>query len=400
MISTVPTHKALWHSGQCTVCGGRDFRNVLHLKNVPSQDGVVWSTKKEALAAPRGDIDLRFCRSCGYLGNAAYDPEKVKFQGYDVSLEFSDLYKEFVTWLIQHLVEKYGIRKKTVLEVACGKGHFLRALCHYGDNKGIGFDPSFEAEGASEDNNVQFIRDYYTKTYAHYHADLLCCRQMVDILDAPRDFLMEIRDALAESPNVVGYFEIPNAAATWEKFVPWNVVYEHCSWYMPKAIASFFETCGFEVLDVYPCHQGEYLGIEVRRGDKHTIATRMTKGEIIQFEEHLVTVEQQMKKSISTWQEKLGQIQASGRRLAAWGAGARAIGFLNALQVYDQIQYVADINPRRRGKFLPGTGQEVVTPEFLVAHAPEVIIITNPTYETEIKKQAGALGLQAEFITL
>lgn len=400
MTIPLPTYPALWHSGKCTVCGGSDLRKVLELKNVPSQDGVVWLTREAALRAPRGNIDLRFCRDCGYLGNAAYQAEKVQFQGYDVSLEFSELYQEFVTWLVRRLVERYGIRNKTVLEVACGKGHFLRALCRHGANKGIGFDPSYEPEGTMDDKDVQFVRDYYTKAYAHHRVDLLCCRQMVDILDAPRAFMTDIHEALAGSPGAVAYFEIPNAAATWEKFIPWNVVYEHCSWYMPKTIASFFETCGFETLDVYPCHQGEYLGVEVRRSDQHTMVTRMKKEEIARFEQRLDAAEQELKSAVSVWRDRLARFRSEGRRLAAWGAGARAIGFLNALQVVDQIQYVADINPRRRGRFLPGTGQEVVLPEFLKSYAPDIIVITNPTYETEIRNQADILGLQAEFLTL
>jgi hypothetical protein len=169
---------------------------------------------------------------------------------------------------------------------------------------------------------------------------------------------------------------------------------------MPKVIASFFESCGFQVLEVFPCHQGEYLGIEVRRTDDYGIKTRMSREDIAHFGEHLATVGRTMESTITVWQRKLKHWQADGKKTAAWGAGARAIGFLNALAVTSEISCVADINPRRRGKFLPGTGHEVVAPEVLVAQVPDIVIITNPTYENEIKAQAAGLGLRTEFHVL
>jgi hypothetical protein len=49
---------------------------------------------------------------------------------------------------------------------------------------------------------------------------------------------------------------------------------------------------------------------------------------------------------------------------------------------------------------LPLTGQQVVDPAFLTDYRPQMIIITNATYATEIKQQVGAMGLQAEFMVI
>jgi len=61
---------------------------------------------------------------------------------------------------------------------------------------------------------------------------------------------------------------------------------------------------------------------------------------------------------------------------------------------------VADINPRRQGRFLAGTGQLVVAPVALRDIRPDLIVVTNPAYATEIRTQAGALGLHAEVVAL
>ena len=113
---------SLWHSGRCTACEGSDLRDFLNLQGVPTQDGVLWKTHAEALSAPRGDFILSVCQRCGYIGNRAYDASKVTFEGYDVSLEHSPVFREYLQTLAQQLVDRYGLRQKKILEIGVGKG--------------------------------------------------------------------------------------------------------------------------------------------------------------------------------------------------------------------------------------------------------------------------------------
>ena len=89
-----------------------------------------------------------------------------------------------------------------------------------------------------------------------------------------------------------------------------------------------------------------------------------------------------------------------GRRPIAWGAGEHGIGFLSILDIREQMPYIVDINPHRVGKSIPGTGQKVVAPEFLVEYKPDVLIITNRTYQNEIQEHARKLGVKCDFLVL
>ena len=62
------------------------------------------------------------------------------------------------------------------------------------------------------------------------------------------------------------------------------------------------------------------------------------------------------------------------------------------------IRYAVDINPRKQGMFVAGSGQEIVPPEFLRVYQPDVVIIMNRNYEDEIAGQLAQLGLQAEIL--
>ena len=76
-----------------------------------------------------------------------------------------------------------------------------------------------------------------------------------------------------------------------------------------------------------------------------------------------------------------------------WGAGGKGTNLLNLLDITDQkLTYVVDSNPARHGTFIPGTGQEVVSPEIIVTVKPIRVLITNESYQQEIASQLKELG--------
>jgi len=103
---------------------------------------------------------------------------------------------------------------------------------------------------------------------------------------------------------------------------------------------------------------------------------------------------------LGAWQERIAQLAESGARTVAWGAGSKGVSFLNALgrDIAATVEYIVDINVHKHGKYVAGTGQEVVPVEHLANHQPQVIIVMNPVYLDEIRQAAGQQGVQAEFL--
>jgi hypothetical protein len=59
---------------------------------------------------------------------------------------------------------------------------------------------------------------------------------------------------------------------------------------------------------------------------------------------------------------------------------------------------VVDLNPRKHGRFVPGTGHEVVSPDRLRDIRPDVVIVMNEVYKDEIRKDLRARGLTPELL--
>jgi hypothetical protein len=152
---------------------------------------------------------------------------------------------------------------------------------------------------------------------------------------------------------------------------------------------------------VKPCFEDDqYLGIDAVPGD----SSARSGGRSSTFRDDMFSTlnlfAEKYRLSIDYWQEKLNDAEKYGQKIITWGAGARAISFLNTYNITQQIKYVVDINPVKQDKYLPVTGQRVVPPEFIVSYKPDVVMVTNPTFDEEIRRQVQKLGLTCEFLLL
>ena len=80
------------------------------------------------------------------------------------------------------------------------------------------------------------------------------------------------------------------------------------------------------------------------------------------------------------------QIKIDEKKAVIWGSGSKCVSFLTTLSINDQIEYVIDINPFRQGRFIPGAGKQIMSPNFLKKYDPDITLVMNPIYLKEIKE--------------
>jgi hypothetical protein len=83
-----------------------------------------------------------------------------------------------------------------------------------------------------------------------------------------------------------------------------------------------------------------------------------------------------------------------------WGAGSKGVTFLNMVEGADRIDRAVDINPHKRGLYVPGSGHPVVAPSDLVGLRPATAVVLNPLYVDEVRQQLAELDLPTEVVTL
>ena len=97
------------------------------------------------------------------------------------------------------------------------------------------------------------------------------------------------------------------------------------------------------------------------------------------------------------WEATLPRLLAEAP-VAVWGAGAKGATFLNVVEGGERIGTVVDVNPRKHGRFVTGTGQPIVPPDALATAGVGTIVVMNPVYADEIRETARALGVAADVL--
>lgn len=379
------------------ICPNSELISLIEMSQLPVHCNVLWPTREAAVDAPRGDIHLAYLAGCGHTYNLAFDPSLMEYtQEYENSLHFSPRFQEYATALAAGLVEKYDLRDKDIVEIGAGKGDFLIMLSEMGANRGWGYDPSYVPEEGYTAPNVTFVQDFYSEKYIHQRADLIVCRHVLEHIEDPDAFIDQVRRAVGDQRSVV-FFEVPNSLWTLREGGIWDIIYEHCSYFSPLSLAYLFRKHGFQVLAVNEVFGGQFLTIEAVPDDGAS-APPDTTAELDALAADARAFAANYRAKRDEWQARLRSLAADGQRGVVWGAGSKGVTFLNAMDAGDEIVAVVDINPRKQGKYVAGTGQLIVPPGRLNELQPDFVIIMNANYRDEIGRMLDEVGVQAQIM--
>lgn len=398
--STTMGHGQASQGSRCPVCRSTEIVVLCEIPQVPIHCNLLWPSREEALQAPRGDIRPGFCDQCGHTFNTVFDPGLMEYtQAYENSLHFSPHFQRYAQSLAVRLIERYGLYGKDIIEIGCGKGDFLALLCELGGNRGVGFDPSYVPDPAATvtTKRIVFVQDFYSERYAAHKADLICCRHVLEHIPSPRDFLGGVRRSIGDRDTAV-FFEVPNGLFTLKDLGIWDLIYEHRSYFSPNSLARLFVLCEFDVCNLTEAYGGQFLCLEARPGRGSAGSSGTWGSGIEEMRSGAVAFADRYRRKVEMWKRHLERMAQMGQRAVVWGAGSKGVTFVNTLQVRDQIEYVVDVNPRKDGMYVAGTGQKIVPPEFLRDYRPEVVIVMNPVYKDEIQQRARHLGLAPVFV--
>jgi len=387
----------------CPVCGSSDLEIFIEIPQVPVHCNILWPTCDEALSAPRGDIRLAFCKTCTHIFNIAFDLGRMKYtQDYEASLHFSPRFQEYAMSLAERLIQDHDLYDKDVIEIGCGKGDFLSMLCQLGNNRGFGFDPSYE-HGRIDDvskEQITFIQDFYSELYSNYKADIICCRHVLEHIQFPRHFLNFIRRTIGNRLDTVVFFEVPNVMFTLKDLGIWDLIYEHCSYFSISSLEHVFTSCGFKPINIREAFEGQFLCIDALPVENQEPSKNYYWDESQKMTGYVAAFSDKYYSKIKQWQRELETMRTQNHTAVVWGAGSKGVTFLNTLKVQDQIEYVVDISPPKQGMYVAGTGQKIVSPEFLREYRPDTIIVMNPIYIEEIQKLTKDINVDSKFMVV
>lgn len=380
----------------CPVCESTQLRPFLQRSQVPVHQNLVVNSQEAARTVTRGELDLVICEDCGFVFNQAFDLSRLSYgEDYDNTQSCSAYFDAYLDGLVQDMVERQGVRNCTIVEVGCGKGHFLRKLVSYpgANNTGYGFDPSYVGPLTDLDGRLQFRTCYYDQSCTDIAADVVVCRHVIEHVPEPVEILRSVRAALASLPKARVFFETPCVEWILRHRVIWDFFYEHCSLFTAQSLELVFRRAGFAVERVEHIFGGQYLWLEARVADVDDALP--TVGETLRLATAYAADEQRLREA---WLVRLRNLSQNGK-VALWGAGAKGATFANLVDPHcTLIDCVVDLNPNKQGRFVPGTGHPIVSPTDLPSRDVRNTVLMNPNYREENLQLLADAGIELNLI--
>jgi SAM-dependent methyltransferase len=368
----------------CPVCKNTNLEFLYQSTDGPVMQNELCGSLKNALGQEKVSITLYGCKDCGFVFNADFDSKKTKYSsGYDNTQEHSLYFSKYLMRTVKRLIKKYNLKNKSVAELGCGKGGFLKLLYENGVKKIRGFDPSFSNHNSLIDRLV--VKKYFDVKDIKNKVDFIICRHVLEHIPNPAEFIYSVSKCLKN--NGVMYFELPSLEWIIKNRAFYDFFYEHCNYFSKSSVLALFNQFGFGEITFNYGLKGQYFKLEINRSPK------IKSAKLINFKQIPIFIDEKIK----IYKKNINDLN----NFAIWGAGAKGITFLNRLNIDRyKCHYVIDINSNKQNKFVPLTGQQIVSPEILKKEKIKKIIVMNPVYEKEIKILARKYNYKGRFILM
>ncbi len=383
---------------RCPICEERRTTPFFELRGVPVFCNRLLGSPREAAGAAVGELELVYCPACGHVWNQAFRPELAAYDpAYHNPLDVSPCYVRYTEKLVRRLVAGLRLHRGWVVEIGCGDGGFLESICRESKSEGVGFDPAHTGPDLvlGEGYKVTFVRKTFGKIHGGIPADLVCCRQTLEHVAEPREFLRSLRAELCSKDTCGVFFEVPNSLFAFRDLSIWDLIYEHFSYFCPRSLARLLRGAGFAASRVSEEYSGQFLGAysgpagsgaDSGAGDEAPGAA-----EIVGFHRRFTG-------KLAKWRSRLAEMRRAGRTAVVWGAGSKGTMFLNLTRAGTEITAAVDVNPMKQGKYIAITGHRIIAPAELKQNPPSEIIVMNRIYADEIRGLLGALGLSSTLV--
>jgi SAM-dependent methyltransferase len=316
----------------------------------------------------------------------------------DTNLHHSPAFQSFSADLVRSLASRFDMAGRTILDIGCGQGEFLRELCHTAGARGFGYDAMYAGVQGPDESGAHF-----TTGFAPLHDpdlpafDFVTSRHWFEHIDDPYDFLVSLRERAGDRP-VCGYFEVPDAGYDLAT-AGWEVIYPHVSYFESVSLGRVFERAGWRVTGGGAMFRGMFRFLEVATDAAGRAGVPAPDAGVRDRQLRAIAgFADRQRAEVRRWRATIDALSHDGARPVLWGAGSRGVQFLTFADPRRQLAAVVDVNPRKRGRYLPMTAHQVLSPDVLREIQPRTVVITNPAYTDEIGKALSELGVAAEIL--
>ncbi len=313
---------------------------------------------------------------------------------------FSDGWLKHARRYVEAMIARFHLNADSkIIEIASNDGYLLQYFVKAGVPC-LGIEPTSNTAAAARSKGVDtrecfFGEETATRLAAEGHkVDLLLGNNVLAHVPDINDFVSGMPIIL--KPDGVITLEFPHLVQLMMENQFDTIYHEHYSYLSLLALLPIFSRSKLRVFDVekLPTHGGSLRVYLCHDGAKYITSQRVDA--LLKYEADLKLAElntyQAFANRVLSVKYKLLdfmlQAKQQGKSIAAYGAAAKGNTLLNYCGIgTDFIDYVADKNPTKQNRLLPGTRIPVVSPEMINKTKPDYLLILPWNIKEEVVEQ-------------
>lgn len=397
----------------CRHCNTALSRVLVDLGSAPPSNAYLTN---QSLHAPEKWYPLRvlLCDQCALAqtedfaqASELFDSDYAYFSG------FSSSWLSHCEHYVADMVERFHLDKNShLVEIAANDGSLLQ----YAQARGIpctGVEPTKSTANAARAKGIPIIEAFFGVQLAKQMADqgkaadLMAANNVLAHVPDINDFVAGFAALL--KPNGIATFEFPDLQQLINQNQFDTIYHEHFS-YLDLPVANrILQANGLKVFDAESLStHGGSLRVYAQRADtgqrqptQRFMAMLQNQTNTTSIQEKIAAFQATTNNIKNEFVAFLLQAKRDGKTVAAYGAAAKGNTLLNYAGIRpDLIACVADRNPEKQGKYLPGSRIPIVSEEMLHTLRPDYVVILPWNLKTEIMQQLDYVkGWGGRFVT-
>lgn len=241
------------------------------------------------------------------------------------------------------------------------------------------------------ETGFDYINEYFGETTAlDQKAKIITSTNVLQHTQPVRSFVKGIFKNLADEG--IWCLEFPYFVHTLTKYNYDQVYHEHIYYYILRNIMDLTSQEGLQVINAsfHDIHAGTLRVIIAKETSKkqpdESIAYFLEQEKMI-TEEYCLNWGKQVNDNIQKYKSFIADLVEKKKKIAGFGAAGKGCVFLNSCGIDNRyVEYIIDDTPLKQGKFMPGTGIEVVSREYLKSNPVDYMLILAHNFKDYIVK--------------
>jgi SAM-dependent methyltransferase len=384
----------------CRGCGAHLHLPLIDLGTAPPSNAYVSAAQLDQ-AEQWVPLRVLVCDACWLVQTEDYRAADSLFDAdYAYFSSFSSSWLAHAERYVAEMTERFGLNTQSrVVEIAANDGYLLQ----YVAGRGIpclGIEPTASTARAARAKGLEIRELFFGETVGRqlaeegWEADLMAANNVLAHVPDINDFLKGFAALL--KPTGVATFEFPHLLRLMAEHQFDTLYHEHYSYLSLTAVQTLCARNGLALFDVeeLPTHGGSLRVFVQRAAGVRQVSAAV--GELLAREQgrgiktaayyaSLAPAAERIKHELLRF---LLQAKAEGKRVVGYGAAAKGNTLLNYAGVRgDLLVWVADANPHKQGKYLPGSRISIVEPARIAAERPDYVLLLPWNLRDEVAQQ-------------